>query len=162
MRNAGTFTPGLTKSVLQPFVHTSSTFTFGTDVFKVDDVSISVNNNLKKDRFYNCDTRIDLPPGDQDIQLTCTFPFDSPTRDVALLNLGANSITAQVVYTAMGGALSLTFDFEALHAPIPSPQTPSGENDVQLDGIVWTARYVRDPATGDLVEPVKITLDDVA
>ena len=114
-----------------------------------------MNNNLRKERYYNCDTRIGLPPGDQTIQITCTFPFDSPTRDVALLQMGANSISAQVVYTAMAGALTLTFDFPAVHAPIPTPTTPTAENDVVLDGVVWTARS---PIIGD--EPVIITLDD--
>lgn len=155
--NAGTFTAGLELSVLQPFVHTASTVTIDGDVYKVDDVSITGNNNLLADLFYNSQTRTDLPMGNQMFQFSHTSPFNL-TADLALLDLGATSVTGQVVYTAAGGTLTLTVDFPALHAPVAVPVTPSGNSPVRYQGIQWTARTTG--AGAGLVKPIKFTLVD--
>jgi len=157
--NAGTFTSGLSLSVQQPFVHTASTVTIDGDVYKVDDVSITGNNNLVTDIFFNSPTRTDLAMGNQTFQFTHTSPFDK-SADLALLDLGASSVTGQVVYTAAGGLLTLTIDFPALHAPVPVPITPAGNTPVRYEGIQWTARTT---GTGNsVVKPIKFTLDDDA
>lgn len=155
--DAGTFTSGLSLSVQQPFVHTASTITIDGDVYKVDDISITGNNNLLADLFYNSQTRTDLPMGNQLFQFTHTSPFDK-TADLALLDLGATSVAAQIVYTAGGGGLSLTIDFPALHAPVAVPITPAGNSAVRYEGIQWTARTTG--AGTELVKPIKFTLDD--
>lgn len=154
---AGTFTSGLELSVQQPFVHTASTVTIDGTVYKVDDVSITGNNNLATDIFFNSQTRTDLAMGNQTFQFTHTSPFDK-TADLDLLDLGASSVVGQVVYTAAGGALTLTIDFPALHAPVPVPITPAGNTPVRYEGIQWTARTTG--AGAGLVKPIKFTLDD--
>ena len=154
---AGSFTGGLNFSTLPPFVHTSSTITIDGRVYAVDDVSIAGNNNLDLELFYNSVTRTDLPPGDQIITFTHTSPFDV-AADGGLLDLGATSVAAQVLYTAAGGDLSLTIDFPALHAPVSTPVTPQGNTPVRYNGLQWTARS---KGTGGTYEkPVKFTLDD--
>lgn len=154
---AGSFTAGLSLSVMQPFVHTASTITIGGVVYKVDDVSIAGNNNLLTDVFYNSQTRTDLAMGNQVFTFTHTSPFDV-SADLALLDLAATSVTGQIVYTAQAGALSLTIDFPALHAPVAVPSTPSGNSPVRYEGIQWTARTTGTGA--GLVKPIKFTLDD--
>jgi hypothetical protein len=157
--NAGTFTSGLDLSIQQPFVHTASTVTIDGDVYKVDDVSISGNNNLLTDIFFNSQTRTDLAMGNQVFQFTHTSPFNV-SADLALLDLGASSVSGQVVYTAAGGSLTLTIDFPALHAPVAVPITPAGNTPVRYEGIQWTARTVGTGA--GLEKPIKFTLDDDA
>jgi hypothetical protein len=144
-------------SIQQPFVHTASTVTIGGIVYKVDDVSVAGNNNLLTDIFYNSPTRTDLAMGNQTFTFTHTSPFDK-SADLALLDLGATSVTGQIVYTAQGGALTLTIDFPALHAPVAVPTTPSGNSPVRYEGIQWTARTTGTGA--GLVKPIKFTLDD--
>lgn len=157
--NAGTFTSGLGLSVQQPFVHTASTITIDGDVYKVDDTSVTGNNNLVADIFFNSQTRTDLAMGNQVFQFTHTSPFDK-TDDLALLDLGAASVAGQVVYTAAGGELRLTINFPALHAPVPVPITPAGNTPVRYQGIQWTARTKG--AGAGLEKPISITLDDEA
>jgi hypothetical protein len=154
---AGSFTAGLNLSLQQPFVHTLSTITINSVVYQVDDVSITGNNNLLTDIFFNSQTRTDLAMGNQTFQFTHTSPFDK-TADLALLDLGATSVAAKVEYTAAGGLLKLTIDFPALHAPVPVPITPAGNSPVRYEGIQWTART--SGTGGSLLKPIKFTLDD--
>jgi hypothetical protein len=156
--SAGTFTSGLSLSVQQPFVHTASTVTIGGVVYKVDDVSIAGNNNLIADLFYNSQTRTDLAMGNQGFTFTHTSPFDTSAH-LALLDLGATSVTGQIIYTANAGAVTLTIDFPALHAPVAVPITPAGNTPVRYEGIQWTARTTG--AGASVVKPIKFTLDDV-
>lgn len=153
---AGTFDGALTFSAFQPFVHSTATVTIGGTTFQVDDVSIGVQNSLMTDLFYNSNRRTDIPQGEQIITFTHSSPFDT-TADLALLNYGDSSVTAQVVYTANGGNLSLQFDFVALHAPVPTPITPAGNTPVRYNGITWRARTTGSGA--GLTEPFTVTLD---
>lgn len=156
---AGTFTSGLSLSLLQPFVHTASTLTINGIVYKVDDVQIAGNNNLVTDLNYNSQTRTDLPMGMQEFTLTTTNPFDV-SADLAILDLGlaSASVSGSILYTAQGGDLSLLIEFPALHAPVPTPIVAAGNTPVRYEGIQWTART--SGTGGSLVKPIKFTLDD--
>ena len=156
--NAGTFTSGLDLSVQQPFVHTSSTLVIDGTTYVCDDVSIAGNNNLLTDIFYNKTTRTDLAMGSQGFTFTHTLPFDK-AGDLDLLDLGATSVAASIIYTANSGAFSLKFDFPALHAPVPVPVTPAGNSPVRYEGIQWTARTTVDEAD-EVIKPIKVTLVD--
>jgi hypothetical protein len=160
IENAGSFTSGLDFSVMPPFVHSKSTVTIGGVEYKVDDVSISGSNNLGTDIFYNSQTRTDLSPGNQTFTFTHSSPFDVDA-DIALLELGATSVTGSVVYTA--GAtnnLSLTISFPALHAPVVTPITAAGNTPTRYEGIQWTARTTG--TGGSLAKPIQFVLDDTA
>lgn len=144
-------------STLSPFVHTSSTLTIGGTEYRVDDVSITGNNNIDgESQFYNSTERGDLPSGMQEYALTFSFPFDT-AADVALLANGLGMAEATFVYTAPGG-LSLTIYFPALHPVFVSPNTPAGNAPVRHEGIVWTARS--EGTGGSYQSPIKFTLDD--
>ena len=152
------FPSGLTRNVEVPFVHTSSTFTVNSVTYPSDNCSISVNNNLVTDESYNSTTRTSLPPGDQVIQFTHTIPMTSAA--LPLLSLDDASVAGQVVYTAADGDYVLTFDFPALHSPVPTPVTPSGNATVKMEGLQWTARST--DSSGDVVAPILITLEDTS
>jgi hypothetical protein len=158
--SGASFPSNLDFSVMPPFVHSKSTIEIGGVEYKVDDVSITGNNNLGTDIFFNSQTRTDLSPGNQVFTFTHSSPFDTED-DLALLDLGATSVTGSVLYTA--GAtnnLSLLIEFPALHAPVVTPITPAGNTPTRYEGITWTARTT---GTGSsLVKPIKFTLDATA
>jgi hypothetical protein len=157
---AGSFDDSLVFSEFQPFVHAGSTVTIDGTVYNVDDCQIAVNNSLVTDLFYNNTNRIDVPQGEQIITFTHSSPFDT-AADLGLLDIGqaADSVAASVRYEAQGGALSLQFDFPALHAPVVTPVTPAGNTPVRYNGIQWRARTVGQVANGDYQEPFTVTLD---
>lgn len=155
--SAGTFTSGLSLSTQQPFVHSSATITINSVTYRADAVQIAGNNNLSTDIFYNSPTRTDLAMGNQAFTLTTTLPYDA-AGDLNIQTLGqaATHVSAQIVYTS--GNLSLTIDFPALHAPVPTPISPAGQTATRYEGIQWTARSK--VVSGSVVKPIKFTLDD--
>lgn len=149
--------PTLQLSYQQPFVHKQSVVTIDGTAYKVDDLNISGNNSLETDLLYNSATRDDIPPGIQMFTLTHSSPFDD-ADGIALLNLGASSVEASVVYTS--GPYSLTIEFPALQSPVKSP-VMSGNQIVRHNGIQWEARSIVDSVDDTIVhKPIKITLDD--
>lgn len=152
-----TFTAALTRSAFQPFNHTKATLLLDSNPFDIDNIQLVINNNLTLDEYFNHTERTDLPMNEQAITLAHSSPYKS-ALDIALQDYGATSIAAQLEYVSAAGDLKLTIDLPALHAPVSTPVTPSGNTSVRNE-ITWTARTIGSGAS--VTRPIKFTLDDV-
>lgn len=112
--NSGTF-PAISASLTsdQPFLHQQLVCTLNSVVVLVDDVVLTIDNMLGLDRFFNSQTRTDLPEHGRLITLSMANPFNA--TDVALYNIAVAGITGSLVYT--NGSHVLTFSFANLKAP---------------------------------------------
>lgn len=144
---------GMSLSTIQPFVHSHSVVTIDGDVHRVKNTSITCDNKLILDEFYNSRTRGDFPSDGQVITLSHESPFDSAEAE-GWLDI-VDSVSASVVYTS--GGLSLTFTFPALRALI-GPPTVGARNTRIRKSITWKATV--DSAGTPSDAPVLITLDD--
>lgn len=112
--NAGTF-PAIsgTLSALQPYIHHQGVITLDSTVRPIDNLSLTINNNLILDRFLGSQTRTELPSGDLVVTLEMDNPFTAD--DLGLYDLAVAGITGSVVYT--NGTVSCSFSFANLKAP---------------------------------------------
>lgn len=150
---AGTWPSGMSLSTQQPFVHHHSVLTLDGDVHRIKNVSVTCNNSLIVDEFYNSRFRGDFPSDGQVITLSHESPFDDANAE-GWLDL-VDSITASLVYT--NGAMSLTFTFPALRALV-GPPTVAGRGTRVRKQITWEAAVDSAGTPNDC--PVLITLDD--
>lgn len=129
------WTPGITfpsiassLSVQAPFMHHQCVLTIGGTAYKVDDVTLTIGNNLILDRFYNSQYRQDLPEGSRTVGLSCTFPFTSD--ESAIYAMATAGLAASIVWTS--GLYSLTFTFAKLQAAIAAPSLGGRSSEVKL------------------------------
>ncbi len=147
-------------SQLQPFVHTSSVINIGGAVVPIDDLNLSGNNNLTNDLYYNSVTRMALPAGRQEYQMTCTTPFNAEAGDPYLswFALEEESISASLVFVADDEDSRMTITLPKIQGQINTPSTPSGETPVKMESIVWTARAdLTDPANP--IPPITVNVE---
>lgn len=129
------WTPGITfasisgtLSTQAPFVHHQAVLTIGGTAYQVDDVNLTIGNNLILDRFYNSQYRVDLPEGNRTVELSCTFPWTS--TESALYALATAGAAATLVYTS--GNVSLTFTFGKLQAAVNGPPMGARGSEVKM------------------------------
>lgn len=152
-QTAGASWPTLLLATQQPFVHAQSVITVNGAVKRIKDVSVSIDNQLQTDNYFNSLSRKDFPSDGQLITLTHTSPFDEAS-DLALTNL-TGSVTASLVYT--NGAFSLTFTFPCLRA-LPAEPDVGARGTRVTNAYTWEACLVAGAVAAD--SPLVITLDD--
>lgn len=131
----GTAWPSLPLSIVQPFVFCYAVVNVdGTDL-RVKDLSISGNNNLDTEGYFNSCDRIEIPSQFQTYTLSHSVPFDG-ADGLALLETATN-VSAYVVFTS--GIYTLRFDFPSLFSR-PEDPSISGRNRVLLP-IEWQCQY---------------------
>ena len=126
---AGTF-PAIsaTLSALQPYIHHQAVLTLDGGATKVNNVQVSISNELVLDRFNNTQTRSELPAGDRIVKLTCDNPFTAD--EVSLYDLAIAGITGTIQYT--NGNRSLLFTFANLKVPSQSPEIAGRTTELPL------------------------------
>jgi hypothetical protein len=132
---AGSFQSGLTISAAAPMVHFDSTLTLAGNAVQAMDITLSVKNMLKKDRFVNSQTRTDLPPMGRVVTLKVTLPYTSDTT--AFYDTGPTGVTADVYWSVGGvgdGAAGTDIHFILGTVVFPAPDSPTvqGEDEVPL------------------------------
>ena len=156
--NAGTF-PALDLSLQPPFMHHHAVITIDGSTFNTDDINLSVSHQPALDRFFNSQTRTEIPQGDRMISLSCKNPFTTANNDeyATLFSMALAGVEASIVYT--NGAYSLTIEFPCLQAAPqdPDPGGPTNEMPLMMD---FTARTVDGSGISD--QEIKFTLDDAA
>jgi hypothetical protein len=117
----------------------------------VDDVTITIKNNLLADRFFNSQVVTDIPEGMREIILGMMTPYDSTHYD--LYRPTAAGVAASLAFT--NGAISATLAFAKWQIPSESPTVPGrdGEIFLKLSGPVR-----KDGATKELI----VTIDSTA
>lgn len=100
----------------------------------VDDVEITIQNNLRVDRFMNSQTLTEIPEGMAQVMLKARCPFDTDHYD--LYKPAVGGVAASLVFT--NGAIGCTFAFAKWQLPGETPVIPGrdGENWLLLDGEV--------------------------
>jgi len=114
-------------SVLQPYVLHQAVITLGSNTIAVDNLEIVIANNVLRDRFYNTQTRSEIPEGGRTVTLGCDNPFNS--TDVAFYDIARAGVTGSVAFT--NGNYSITFTFANLK--MPRARQPIGGRDQALD-----------------------------
>lgn len=114
-------------SALQPYVHHQLVATIGGTAYKVDNVEVTIANNLKLNRHYNTQTRQSLPEGSRVISVALDVPFttdEASLYDIAVAGLGTNTL----VWT--NGNYSFTITLANLKAPTKGPPIQSRGEEV--------------------------------
>lgn len=125
--NAGSF-PALTISTAAPYVMTDAALTIGgATTYQFKQATVSINNNLKKDRWMNSISRTDLPALDRIVEVELSMPYTSDTT--ALYDTGVTGGHVVIVWT--NGSNSLTLDLIACQFPAQPPETP-GRDEILL------------------------------
>jgi hypothetical protein len=121
--------PSLSLSTGQPFMHHHGAFTLASSSRPFDDVVLTIDNALVADRYFNSQTRTDLPSQDCLITLACVVPFTS-TEVSDLYDKGVTALTGgSLVYT--NGSEVLTFTLGAVQLPLQKP-TFNGRGEILL------------------------------
>jgi hypothetical protein len=149
---ANTWPTGMTFDTTQPFVHAGSVLNLAGNEHRIKDISITIDNMLMVDEFYNSRYREDFPQDGQKFTLAHTSPFDLST-DLALLDV-VTSVSAQVTYT--NGNTSIVFDFPALRA-YPTEPAVGNRGSRVTNQITWEACLATGAGANDT--PVTITVD---
>jgi len=102
-----------TLSVLQPYVLHQAVVTVASSARSVDNLEIRIANNLVGDRYFNSQTRSEIPESGLDVSLSFDNPFSS--SDTALYDIARAGVTGSLVFT--NGAYSLTMTFANLKMP---------------------------------------------
>lgn len=152
--NAGTF-PSLDLSTMRPLIHHLGVLTIGGTAYRMDNVSLNVNNNLILDDFWNSQTRVELPQGERLTQLEVDLPFTTTEFAAMYAAVQVTGATGSLVYTD-GAGNSLGFAFPSLHwvPPTPDSAAKQGKN---AGRFVFLARTLAgDPIPGDVQIDVTI------
>ncbi len=140
-----------TLSVLQPYVLHQAVLTLGGNTYAMDNLEIVIANNLLRDRFYNTQTRSEIPEGGRLVTLGLDNPFNS--SDTELYDIARDGLAGSVVFT--NGNYSITFTFTNLK--MPRARQPIAGRDQALDKRLALTSY----ATANAAEII-ITNDAVA
>ncbi len=127
-----------TLSDLQPYVLHQAVITIGGNTYAGDNLEIVVANNLLRDRFFNTQTRTEIPEGSREVTLSLDNPFNSD--DTELYTIDRDGLAGNVKFT--NGNYSITFTFANLKMP-RTRQGISGRNDA-LDKRLTFTSYATD------------------
>lgn len=140
----GTVQPTLPLSIVQPysFCYAQLNINHGAGVtsYRMKDCTISGNNNLDTEGFYNSCNREEIPSTFQEFTLEHSLPFDVSVRNLfeAAQN---NNVSADVTFVS--GPYTMLIRFPSLFAR-PEDPTISGRTTI-LAPFRWEAQY--DPNT---------------
>lgn len=138
-------------STEQPLMlHDLAATLLGVGSRNVDDVRITINNNLKQDNFFNSQTLVNIPEGMRQIILALNTPWDADHDD--LYHPTVAGIAALLAFT--NGAIGATFTFAKWQIPAETPTVPGrdGETLLQLTGDVR-----KDGSTKELAVAIDVT-----
>ncbi len=135
---------GATLTQLQPYLHHQLVATIGGTAYKLDNFELSIDNALMLDRFFNSQTRINLPEQDRLVTISADFPFRSD--ESSLYGIAVGGVAATWVYT--NGAYSITFTTPKVTAPV-EPVVIQNRNGEVVRRINFTARKT-DDSTAEL------------
>jgi hypothetical protein len=131
-------------STLQPYVLHQAVLTINSVTYACDNLEIVIANQLLQDRFYNSQTRSEIPEGSRLVTVSCDQPFNAD--DTALYDIARAGLAGSVVYT--NGAYSIDFSFANLKMP-RSRQAIGGRN-IALDKRLELTAYAT-PSTAEIV-----------
>lgn len=124
--NAGTF-PALTITYTQPYLFTDMVLTLGGTARQAKEFTLTIDNHLIKDRFFNSTIRQLAPSEDRTVTLSCTVPYS--VENTALYAQALAGAAGTLVLTNAG--YSTTFSFGVLQVPYDTP-TVTGKGEVML------------------------------
>lgn len=107
-----------TLSNLQPYVHHQGTFTINSIACPLNSWSMTISNNLVKDRFNASQTRTELPMSDRLVTVEIEAPFTSDL--VTLYDLTVAGVAASFTFT--NGSRSIIFALANLKCPAQPAQ----------------------------------------
>jgi hypothetical protein len=119
---AGSF-PGGTQPIDAPYVMMDGVLTIAGQTYQFKEFMLTVNNNLKKDRFMNSTVRTDLPFLDR--LITCDLRLPYTSDQIGLYNTGITAESLSITFT--NGVNNLTIATSAFQIEPVSPDTPGRE-----------------------------------
>lgn len=122
--NAGTF-PALSVDGYPPFMHHDLTLTLSGSSVQCHEITLTIDNMLKKDRFGNSQTRTDLLPTGRKVTIQAVVPYTSDT--IALYDTAAAGVSCDVKWSFGGagdGAAGKDLHFLCQNVVFPANKTP--------------------------------------
>jgi hypothetical protein len=127
--------PALPLSITQPFTFCYARLNIDGVEQRIKEISITGNNNLDTEGFFNSCDRIEIPSQFQTYEVACSVPFDG-AAGLARLTTTAN-VSAYAIFTS--GPWELRFNFPSLFAR-PEDPSISGRNRILLP-LQYKAQY---------------------
>jgi hypothetical protein len=106
-----------------PYVFQSAVLTIAGTSYQFREVTFTIDNHLKKDRFMNSVSRTDLPTLDRTVSIALSLPYTSDETGL----YDTNATSAAVVLTFTDGTNTLTITMAAASFPTEPPVTPGRE-----------------------------------
>jgi len=122
-------------SVLQPYVLHQAVITLGANTLNADNLEIVIDNQVLTDRYYNSQTRVEIPEGSRLVTLSFDNPFNS--TDIAWYDIARAGAAGSVVFT--NGNYSCNFTFSNLK--MPRAKQPIGGRNTALDKRMTLTAY---------------------
>jgi len=116
----------LTISLVGPYIHSDVVATVASSIYSFRDVSLTIDNALDAQRFFNSQVRASLPEKDRII----SWALDGPYGDnSALYGLASSGVTVVAKWTLGGRSL----EFTSTGVGFPRlPPTLSGRDEIML------------------------------
>jgi hypothetical protein len=116
-------------STQQPLMlHDCAATLLGVGSRVVDDVIITIENNLLTEDYFNSQTLVHIPEGMRKITLACRTPWDATHSD--LYNPTVAGIAAVLAFT--NGTIGSTFTFGKWQIPPETPQVTGRDGEIYL------------------------------
>jgi len=123
---AGTF-PSLTLALTQPYMFSDMEITLNAIKRECKEFTLTIDNHLHKDRFFNSTTIYAAPAEDRTITLSCQPPYAA--ENVDLYRQALAGAAGSLVLTNAG--YSTTFTFGMLQVPPEAPNV-NGKGELML------------------------------
>jgi len=120
---------------MQPYVLHQGVLTINSNTYSMDNLEIVIDNGLLRDRYYNSQTRTEIPEGSRIVTVSFDNPFNAD--DTELYDIARAGLDGSVVFT--NGNLSCDFTFANLK--MPRSRQPIGGRDQPLDKRMMMQAY---------------------
>ncbi len=120
--NAGSFPGGLViDTTTQPFIFTDLVMTIAGTDYSIKDMTITVDNSIDSERFFNSQTLVGPIAHDRHVMLSCALPYGA-----AYALYGASTVATGVACTATftNGSSVLTLSMIKVAFPRQAPSVP--------------------------------------
>lgn len=139
--NSGTFPDLSLDLTTQPFVFTDLALVINATTVNAKSIELVIDNAIDKERFFNSQTAVSLPPMDRHVYLNTQLPYGDAS---ALYGTGAGGVACTATFT--NGGTSLLFSLVKVAFPRRSPTFVAGRQEVllPLNGTAYTSSTTKE------------------
>lgn len=134
--NAGTFPAGSIDTTTYPlrFYDCAGAITINSVVYNAKELTLTIDNAIDKDRFFNSQTLVTVQPTDRHIAFSALLPYGDASAPYNTIGVAGCAVTIVFTY----GSAVLTFSFNNVKFPRKSPHWAGREESfLTLEGQVY-------------------------